>query len=55
MYMFGNDTVSVPKESSHFADVNGTDGTVVPLNKRRIYTEDWIGLRSLDERDESGF
>ncbi|KAJ5909513.1 hypothetical protein N7504_004156 [Penicillium tannophilum] len=55
MYMFENDTVAVPKESAHFADVNGTDGTVTPLQKRKIYTEDWIGLKVLDQQDKLAF
>ncbi|KAJ5116160.1 hypothetical protein N7456_000508 [Penicillium angulare] len=55
MYMFGNDSVAVPKETAHFADVNSTDGAVTGLKDRRIYKEDWIGLRSLDERDRLDF
>ncbi|KAJ5797509.1 uncharacterized protein N7503_006805 [Penicillium pulvis] len=55
MYMFENDTVAVPKESAHFADVNGTDGTVTPLQKRKIYTEDWIGLKALDQQNKLDF
>ncbi|KAJ5998496.1 hypothetical protein N7451_006306 [Penicillium sp. IBT 35674x] len=55
MYMFENDTVAVPKESAHFADVNGTDGTVTPLQKRTLYTEDWIGLKVLDQQDKLDF
>lgn len=55
MYMFENDTVAVPKESAHFADVNGTDGTITPLQKRKIYTEDWIGLKVLDQQDKLEF
>ncbi|KAJ5220163.1 hypothetical protein N7468_009367 [Penicillium chermesinum] len=49
MYMFEEDTVAVPKESAHFAEVNATSGVVTPLEKRAIYTEDWIGLRALGE------
>ncbi|KAJ5549402.1 hypothetical protein N7513_006636 [Penicillium frequentans] len=55
MYMFENDTVAVPKESAHFADFNSTDGTVTPLQKRKIYTEDWIGLKVLDQQDKLDF
>lgn len=49
MYMFEDDTVVVPKETAHFAEVNATDGTVTPLAERAIYQEDWLGLRVLDE------
>ncbi|KAJ5917904.1 hypothetical protein N7454_010279 [Penicillium verhagenii] len=55
MYMFENDTVAVPKESAHFADVNATDGTVTPLHKRKIYEEDWLGLKILDQQDKLDF
>ena len=48
MYMFEDDTTAIPKESSWFAEVNGTD--VTPLRERALYQEDWIGLRALDER-----
>lgn len=50
MYMFEDDTIVVPKESAHFANVNATDGTVTPLAERTIYKEDWLGLRALDEQ-----
>lgn len=50
MYMFENDKMMVPKESSHFAEVNTTDGTVTPLRERRIFKEDWLGLRELDTK-----
>ncbi|KAF2762365.1 palmitoyl-protein thioesterase precursor [Pseudovirgaria hyperparasitica] len=51
MYVFANDTVAIPKESGHFAQVtNLTNGTVTPLQDRRIYKEDWIGLKKLDKK-----
>jgi palmitoyl-protein thioesterase len=48
MYMFEDDTTVVPKQSSWFADVNGTK--VTELRKRDIYEEDWIGLKALDKK-----
>jgi palmitoyl-protein thioesterase len=48
MYMFENDTLVIPKESSWFADVNGTEVTF--LAERKIYQEDWIGLKELDKK-----
>lgn len=48
MYMFEDDTTVVPKLSSWFAEVNGTD--VTPLRRQTQYKEDWIGLRQLDEK-----
>eukprot|EP00955_Chlamydomonas_euryale_P059855 357516-Chlamydomonas_euryale.AAC.15 len=37
----------VPRDSSWFGFYNGT--ALVPLEQQRLYTEDWIGLRKLDE------
>ncbi|PWY74827.1 palmitoyl-protein thioesterase precursor [Aspergillus eucalypticola CBS 122712] len=50
MYMFENDRMVVPKESSWFGEVDGESGGVVGVRERSIYKEDWIGLRELDER-----
>ncbi|KAF2837207.1 palmitoyl-protein thioesterase precursor [Patellaria atrata CBS 101060] len=50
MYLFEEDTTVVPKESGWFAEVNGTTGDVLPLRNRTIYTEDWLGLKRLDEK-----
>lgn len=50
MYLFEDDEVVVPKESGWFAEVNRTSGEVTPLHHRLIYKEDWIGLRTLDEK-----
>lgn len=55
MYMFENDTVSIPKESSHFAEANITNGKITPLQERAIYKQDWLGLRTLDEQDRLDF
>jgi palmitoyl-protein thioesterase len=50
MYLFEEDTTVIPKESAWFAYTNASSGEVVPLRQRRIYKEDWIGLRMLDEK-----
>ncbi|EER24662.1 Palmitoyl protein thioesterase containing protein [Coccidioides posadasii C735 delta SOWgp] len=49
MYMFKDDKLVVPKQSAHFAEVNSTTGYVKPLQERAIYTEDWLGLKVMDE------
>ncbi|KOS20470.1 Palmitoyl-protein thioesterase 1 [Escovopsis weberi] len=49
MFMFEEDGTVIPRESSLFAEA-GEDGEVVPLRETRLYTEDWLGLRALDER-----
>ncbi|KAI5794881.1 Alpha/Beta hydrolase protein [Pyronema domesticum] len=47
MVMWKHDETVVPKESAWFSDgINGS----VPLRERRLYKEDWLGLRGLDER-----
>lgn len=48
MYMFEDDTTLIPRESAWFGDVNGSVAT--PLRETRLYGEDWLGLRDLDER-----
>ncbi|KAF5644999.1 palmitoyl thioesterase [Fusarium tjaetaba] len=46
MWMFEDDELVKPKESSWFEEVNGTE--VIPLRARELYREDWLGLRELD-------
>ncbi|TVY60854.1 Palmitoyl-protein thioesterase, partial [Lachnellula suecica] len=48
MYLFEEDETVVPRETGWFAEVNGTEVTL--LRDRDIYKEDWIGLKVLDER-----
>lgn len=50
MFMFKDDTTVIPKESSWFAEVNTTSEHVTWLKDRPIYEEDWLGLKTLDER-----
>ena len=49
MFMFADDQTVVPKESAWWSEVNSTSGEVVPLQESRLYTEDWLGLRTLGE------
>ncbi|KAK1749503.1 palmitoyl-protein thioesterase [Echria macrotheca] len=48
MYMFEDDTTVVPKETAWFEEVNGTE--ITPLRARKMYSEDWLGLRALDRK-----
>ncbi|KAL2760233.1 hypothetical protein ACRALDRAFT_1027131 [Sodiomyces alcalophilus JCM 7366] len=48
MYMFEDDKTVIPKETSWFDEVNGTE--VVPLRARALYREDWLGLQALDRK-----
>lgn len=51
MYDFANDTTVIPKETEWFSEVNGTSKEVTPLRERKIYKEDWIGLKKLDDKE----
>jgi len=55
MYVFSEDKTVVPKESGWFSEVNTTSGKVTKLQDRRVYVEDWLGLRWLDEEDRLEF
>lgn len=50
LVLFSRDATVVPKESAWFQEVNRTTGKVTPLEKRDLYLNDWIGLRTLDEQ-----
>lgn len=50
MFAFAEDTTVVPKESEWFADVNSTSEEVTYLKDRKLYKEDWIGLKALDKK-----
>ncbi|KAI9693151.1 MAG: hypothetical protein M1822_005147 [Bathelium mastoideum] len=62
MYRFTDEDAVIPPESTWFADVwqkpppDGSDKEegeriVTPLKKRKLYKEDWLGLKELDRRD----
>lgn len=51
MYVFEDDLTVIPKESGWFSEVNQTSGEVIPLKERKLYTEDWLGLKALDKKD----
>ena len=55
MFMFGEDTTVVPKESAWLAEYNKTSEEVTPLKDRRMYAEDWLGLKWLDEKKRLEF
>ncbi|KAI0442146.1 palmitoyl-protein thioesterase 1 [Xylaria telfairii] len=48
LYVFDDDTTVIPKETGWFDDVDGEQS--IPLRARKLYTEDWIGLRELDRK-----
>ncbi|KAF9052293.1 palmitoyl-protein thioesterase [Hymenopellis radicata] len=59
LLLFDQDKTVVPKESAWFGTESIpddgaqrvlTDKTIIPMRSQPLYTEDWIGLRQLDER-----
>ena len=50
MFVFDEDVTVVPRETGWFAEVNATSGEVTPLRERKMYSEDWLGLKKLDEK-----
>ena len=50
MFKFDKDTTVVPPESEWFDEVNTTTSEVYPLKDRKIYKEDWLGLKRLDKK-----
>jgi len=56
MVKFENDTVVVPRESEWFEYyAPGEDKNIVSLYQSPIYTEDWIGLKELDQNNRLTF
>jgi palmitoyl-protein thioesterase len=55
MFMFSEDTTVIPKESAWFSNVNETTGEETKLQDRKIYKEDWLGLKALDEEGKLDF
>ncbi|KAJ0717233.1 putative palmitoyl-protein hydrolase [Helianthus annuus] len=50
LIMFDKETVLVPKETSWFGYFpDGAWDPILPAQETRLYIEDWIGLRTLDE------
>uniref|UniRef100_A0A6N2MHC7 Palmitoyl-protein thioesterase 1 n=1 Tax=Salix viminalis TaxID=40686 RepID=A0A6N2MHC7_SALVM len=56
LIMFEQDTVLVPKETSWFGYYpDGSYDTILPAQETQLYTEDWIGLKTLDEAGKVKF
>ncbi|KAI9076591.1 hypothetical protein K1719_041577 [Acacia pycnantha] len=50
LIMFENDTILIPKETSWFGYyADDSFKTVLSPKQTQLYSEDWIGLRSMDE------
>ncbi|XP_062174399.1 uncharacterized protein LOC133879714 [Alnus glutinosa] len=56
LIMFEQDTVLVPKETSWFGYYpDGAFDPLLPAQETLLYTEDWIGLKTLDEAGKVKF
>ncbi|KAI3693222.1 hypothetical protein L6452_33053 [Arctium lappa] len=56
LIMFDEESVLVPKETSWFGYFpDGAWDPILPAQETRLYTEDWIGLRALDEAGKVEF
>ncbi|XP_010440003.1 PREDICTED: palmitoyl-protein thioesterase 1-like isoform X2 [Camelina sativa] len=56
LIMFEKDDVLTPKESSWFGYYpDGTYTPILPPQKTKLYTEDWIGLKTLDDAGKVNF
>lgn len=52
--MFSEDTMIFPKETAHFGFYN-EKGDVISVNETDFYTNDYIGLRQLNEANKVGY
>ncbi|EXB37623.1 Palmitoyl-protein thioesterase 1 [Morus notabilis] len=56
LIMFEQDTILIPKETAWFGYYpDGTFDSVLPPQETKLYIEDWIGLRTLDEAGKVKF
>lgn len=56
LIMFDHDTILIPKETAWFGFYpDGALHSVLPPQQTKLYTEDWIGLRALDEAGKVKF
>ncbi|MCD7452709.1 Palmitoyl-protein thioesterase 1 [Datura stramonium] len=56
LILFERDEILVPKQTSWFGSYpDGSFSTVLPAQKTKLYTEDWIGLKMLDEAGKVKF
>ncbi|XP_048320187.2 uncharacterized protein LOC107430325 [Ziziphus jujuba] len=56
LIMSAHDSVLIPRETSWFGYYpDGSFDPVLPPNQTKLYTEDWIGLKTLDEAGKVKF
>ncbi|XVE76863.1 hypothetical protein DITRI_Ditri13aG0014400 [Diplodiscus trichospermus] len=56
LIMFKDDTILIPKETSWFGYYPyGAFDPVLPVQETKLYKEDWIGLKTLDEAGKVKF
>ncbi|KAK3195168.1 hypothetical protein Dsin_026478 [Dipteronia sinensis] len=56
LIMFEQDSILIPKETAWFGYYpDGSLDTILPAQQTPLYTEDWIGLKTLDEAGKVKF
>eukprot|EP01099_Mayorella_cantabrigiensis_P004630 TRINITY_DN351_c0_g1_i2.p1 TRINITY_DN351_c0_g1~~TRINITY_DN351_c0_g1_i2.p1 ORF type:complete len:307 (-),score=82.82 TRINITY_DN351_c0_g1_i2:36-836(-) len=56
LVLFENDTVVIPRESEWFGYYTpGQDIELQTLQQSQLYQEDWLGLKSMDEKGQLAF
>lgn len=50
MILFASDTTLVPKTSAIFGDIDVQTGAVIPMYQTKLYKENLLGMRDLDQR-----
>ncbi|XP_074377625.1 uncharacterized protein LOC141719136 isoform X2 [Apium graveolens] len=56
LIMFEQDIILIPRETALFGYYkDGSWSTILPAQKTKLYLEDWIGLRTLDEAGKVKF
>lgn len=55
MVKFNNDSMIQPTESQWFGFYDKDGKNIIPLRESRLYKEDWLGLRYLDEQRRLDF
>ena len=62
LYLFDDDETVIPKESSWFAEVEAEEDdnqspnrNITWLRDRKMYQDDWLGLKELDEQGKIKF
>jgi len=51
LVLFEQDSIVYPNISEHFGEIDAHKN-ILSMNQTRLYNEDWIGLKSLDDQEK---